>query len=881
MAVKFIRPEHVNRPDFIRDFEADARVVAQLEHPHIVTLLDAWRGPEGAFLVLPLLRGGSVADTLKRGAWNLAPALRLLDQIGGAVSYAHRHGVVHGDIKASSVLLDVEGNAYLTNFGIPHRSFDHQSAGLYDNEPPPPEVVHGEPLTTRSDVFGLGALAEELLTGAANGSRMSSEDGQSVAGLTAEVRAVLVQATDDKPANRFPTPQHFLRALRRAVGADVVALANGPHGVTTRTPVPSPYKGLRAFTETDAVDFHGRDALIDELLRTMAHNRLVAVVGPSGSGKSSVVRAGLIPALRSGGLAGSGGWLITDMFPGSHPFEELAGALRRVAIEDPPDLIDDLVADEFGLLRVCKQILPADNNYLVLVIDQFEEVFSLVESEETRRLFLESLAVVAADQRSQVRVLVTVRADFFDRPLQYERFAESLKAGLVTVSPPSREGLAQAVAAPARRVGIEIEPGLVNLIVRDVQGQPGGLPLLQYALTELFAARQGDLLTIDAYNATGGVQGALGRRAEEIFAALPPGGRDAAEQVFLRLVTVDETGAVGRRRVLQTELKSLGVDHGALDQVLHEFGAFRLLSFDHHPITRGPTVEVAHEALLSEWERLAGWVEERGEDLATRRRINMAAREWTDSGKDRGFLLSGGRLVQAEAWIADAGITASSDETEYVKASVAMRREEQTVARRRRRLGFGVVGAGLIAVGILGGLALVQRRQAVRDETLTAVHNLANEAMVVVDDDPELAALIGLESADRAITIGIEPPMETIAALNNAVQASRLEQRFDGGFLNIELSPDGAMLATDMRSGPPAATGETRIWDVETGSLLRSLSGPGEVSSLAWGPDGFLAIAYKPIDRLARPILVDLGPVERHRGESVLSRSSRDRTLVR
>ena len=295
-------------------------------------------------------------------------------------------------------------------------------------------------------------------------------------------------------------------------------------------------------------------------------------------------------------------------------------ALRRVAIEDPTDLIDDLVADEFGLLRVCKQsCLPTT------AISSWSSISSRKSSRwsnrrKTRRRFLDSLAVVAADQRSRVRVLVTVRADFFDRPLQYERFAESLKTGLVTVGPPSRDGLAAAVAAPARRVGVELEPGLVNLIVRDVQGQPGGLPLLQYALTELFASRQGDVLTIEAYNATGGVQGALGRRAEEIFAALPPGGRRPGLADLPEAGDVDETGAVGRRRVLQTELKSLGIDYGALDQILHEFGAFRLLSFDHHPVTRGPTVEVAHEALLSEWERLAGWVEERGEDLATRRR---------------------------------------------------------------------------------------------------------------------------------------------------------------------------------------------------------------------------------------------------------------------
>jgi DNA-binding SARP family transcriptional activator/WD40 repeat protein len=860
VAVEFLPAEVVNRPDFVRDFETDARVVAQLEHPHIATLLDAWRGPEGAYLVHPLYRGGSVADTLSRGPWSLAPTLRLVDQIGAAASYAHRHGVVHGEIEASNVLLDGDGNAYLTGFRIARRSVASMTADAPGNRLRA-RRLEDEPLTAQSDVFGLGVLVEELLTGAVAGSHDSSADVRTVAGPSGEVRAVLMRATDAEPSRRFPTPQHFLRALRRAVGADVVALADSQREVASRTAVANPYKGLRAFTEADAIDFHGRDALVDEVLRTMADHRLVAVVGPSGSGKSSVVRAGVIPALRSGGLRGSGGWLFTDMFPGSHPFEELAGALRRVAVEDPPDLIDDLVADERGLLRVCKQILPVGTNDLVLVIDQFEEVFSQVGSEETRRLFLDTLAVVAADSRSRVRVLVTIRADFFDRPLHYPRFAEAVKASLVTVGPPSRDGLAQAVAAPARRVGVDLEPGLVNLIVRDVEDQPGGLPLLQYALTELYASRRGDVLTIDAYTATGGVQAALGRRAEEVYAALPPTGRAAAEQVFLRLVTVDENGAAGRRRVLQTELKGLGIDPRVLDQVLHQFGAFRLLSFDHHPVTRGPTVEVAHEALLSEWERLAEWVEERRDDLATRRRIDAAAQEWVDAGRDPGFLLSGGRLVQAESWIADRSVSASPDETEYVAASVARRDEEHAGRRRRRRLVFAAVAIGLTALGTLGGLAVVQRRQEARDQALAAVYELANEAMTVVEDDPELAVLLGLASAEQAVAVDGEPPVETIASLNFAVQASRLERRFDGGHRNLELSPDGSMLATDMPADHPASTDETRIWDIETGALVRSLHGPGEVSALSWGPDGHLAVAYEASDRLDTPSVLVWDPV--------------------
>ena len=205
-------------------------------------------------------------------------------------------------------------------------------------------------------------------------------------GLPAELDLVLRRATDDQPDNRYEKVEDFLRAVRRAVGTDVVAIAETDEPVAT-VGVRNPYKGLRSFAEIDALDFYGREVLVDELLRATGVHPVVALVGPSGSGKSSVVRAGLIPALRAGGLAGSKDWLITDMFPGSYPFEELEAALLRVAVERPPALIDELTSDDRGLLRVTKQILPADESRLLLVIDQFEELFSAVASEETAGCF--------------------------------------------------------------------------------------------------------------------------------------------------------------------------------------------------------------------------------------------------------------------------------------------------------------------------------------------------------------------------------------------------------------------------------------------------------------------------------------------------------------
>src|SRR5262249_21838183 len=246
-------------------------------------------------------------------------------------------------------------------------------------------------------------------------------------------------------------------------------------------------------------------------------SRFLAVLGPSGSGKSSVVRAGLIPALRRGGLPGSERWFVVELLPGAHPLEELEAALLRVAVNPPPTLLEQLQADERGLARATKRVLPDDRETeLVLVIDQFEELFTLTEDEAVRAHFLDSLRAAVLDPHSRLRIVATLRADFYDRPLLYSGFGELVRERTEVVLPLTTEELEQAIGGPAARVGVAVAPELVAAIVTDVGEQPGTLPLLQYALTELFERRQGRMLTLAAYRETGGVRGALARRADEI-----------------------------------------------------------------------------------------------------------------------------------------------------------------------------------------------------------------------------------------------------------------------------------------------------------------------------------------------------------------------------
>ncbi|MGZ4356049.1 MAG: nSTAND1 domain-containing NTPase, partial [Gaiellaceae bacterium] len=810
VAVKVIRPDLVNQPSFVRDFESEARLVAQLEHPHLVPLYDYWRDPEGAYLIMRWLRGGSLRQALERGPWNLEPASRLLAQVAAALAYAHRQGVVHRDVKPANVLLDEEGNAYLSDFGIARRLADADNPGRPVASSPayvPPEELAGHRHTPRSDLYGLGLLTFELLTG----QRPPMDDPlPSLNTLRPELPGalgdVVVRATAADPDERYPSAEAFLADLTAAIGSDAVAIDE------TYTAAENPYKGLQAFGESDADDFYGREALVGELVAAVGDHRLVAVVGPSGIGKSSVVRAGLVPALRNGALPGSDRWVISDMFPGAYPFEELAAAILRVAVERPDDLVEELARDDLGMRRVAKQILPHGTE-LLLVVDQFEELFTLTTDEEIRRRFLDGLTELAADSRARVRVVVTMRADFLDHPLRYPEFGELFKGGMVAVTIPPDDDLAAGIEGPAGAAGVRFEPGLVSRIIADVRDQPGGLPLLQYALTEIFAARTIDLLTAQTYEATGGVVGALGRRAEELWEQLGERGGAAARHVFLRLVTVDAGGQDTRRRVRQRELRQLELDASAVDEILRRYGEHRLLTFDRDPITRTPTVEIAHEALLTQWERLAAWVDERREDLVLHRRLVEAVAEWDDTGRQTDYLPREGRLVQFEDWARTTDLALSSDEKTFLEQGRREENERRARAARRRRLVLAGFAFAAVVAALLAGLALVGREQARRNADVASSRELAASAVSVLDRDPELSVLLSLRAAETA-----KPTFEAVSALHQALQQDHalwtLERRLPQP-PNGAGSPDWGSLSPDGRLLLAGATNGFEVWNVE------------------------------------------------------------------
>ncbi len=944
VAVKIILPQHANHPDFIRRFEWEAQLVARLEHPYIVPLYDYWRDPDGAFLVMRWLRGGNLHDLLHNRPLPTELLGRLIEQVGSALAVAHRRGVVHRDLKPANILLDEEGNAYLADFGIAKdlgtRVSPYQTdASTVVGSPAyiSPEQVRAEPITPQTDIYSLGVMLYEILTGQlpfhaptplALMFMHMNEPVPTVRAhrpdLSDAVNLVIQKATAKRPTDRYSDVTMLIQELRQALASGPAVTArltdalptpsqpeNGNRttsGTSTRSkyetgvlylPVPlaepieaeveNPYKGLRAFQEADADDFFGRELLTQLLLTRMQEQvplgRFLAVVGPSGSGKSSVVRAGLVPAIRRGGLPGSHNWFVVEMFPSAHPIEELAQALIRVAVEPPNNLVEPLMLDDQGLLRVVDQVVPgADETEVVLVIDQFEEVFTLVEDEAVRTHFLNSLINAVTDPYSRVRVIVTLRADFYDRPLLYPGFSELMRQRTEVVVPLAPEELKQAIISPAEHNGLRVDPELVDAIVNDVAEQPGALPLLQYALTEVFERRTGRTLTLTPYNASGGVLGALARRAEEIYTGLRAEQQEAARQLFLRLITLGEGVEDTRRRVRRTELATMTKDEGGrttgssdatlsslvvppsldLDHVIEQYSQYRLLTLDNDPATRVPTVEVAHEALIRTWMRLRQWLDASRDDLRLQRRMTTAAAEWVASGHDRSFLASGARLEQLAGWVDETHLALNAEERNYLGASLAERDTQQaqdaareaheaTLERRSRTFLRALVGVALVAAVAGIGLSIFafgQQRIALEKQDLALQSaNIAATAEARANTAAEDAGSQRVIAEQRAADAARAEAQAQSLALTQGAQAA-----YNQG--NIDLAGELALTAAE-QPNPSALAEQVLASVVYNPSTRMILTGHTDViNSVVYSPDETMAFSGGRNDQVG--ILWDL-----------------------
>jgi len=512
-------------------------------------------------------------------------------------------------------------------------------------------------------------------------------------------------------------PSPPLRRLHeRILLHDATLLPETSVSATIDVVVRNPYKGLRAFREEDSSDFFGRDALVSQALNAFrAGAPLIALVGPSGSGKSSVVAAGIVPAIRADAIDRAERWIVRSVTPGPHPLDEATAAIWSG--EDPSGVgkpgTDGEAASGSGLS------IPPGYSRLVLVLDQFEELF-LAADEAARLRFLDALTVSLNQADSRVTIVLTLRADFYDRPLSYAGFADVFIPGVVNVLPLTRPELETAIVGPAKRVGLTVEPAMVAELVTDAVGQPGSLPLLQYALTEQCDQLVGASLTAADYRSLGGLRAILTRRAESTYSALDAAEQQVAMQVLLRMVRLGQGTGDARRRVPVSELTELDIDPVVLSGVLHRLARHRLLSFNRDPVTGAPSVEVAHEALLTEWKRLAGWIERHRIGLRRLESLRTAAQEWADSGRNPDYLLTGSRLAEFDAWSSDSALSIGSGERDFVRAGVAQLQAQEERAQadadaqrrlqRRSRLRLAGTSAAVVVLVVALVLALLVGR---------------------------------------------------------------------------------------------------------------------------------------------------------------------------
>jgi WD40 repeat protein/DNA-binding SARP family transcriptional activator len=866
VAVKIVHPRLAKDPEFVRRFAAEAQLVARLEHPHIVPVYDYWRDPEGAYLVMRYLRGGSLRQLLAVGG-PLEPgrAAQVIDGVANALATAHRLGVVHRDVQPANILFDEGGNTYLSDFGIARDLATAQSARGWMSPGDiayylSPEEARGETPTQRADIYSLGLVLYECLTGrrALAGSPIGEHVeeprepiltvGAVRPDLPPAIDAVVRRATANDPAERYPDVLEFATSAGQVLGGVLHSARDGEVGVR------NPYKGLRAFSDADTEDFFGREELVQRLVAQLADGvegyRFLGVVGPSGSGKSSVVRAGLIPALRAGALPGSETWFYTEMTPGRHPFDELEGALLKISVDTPSGLRDQLERDEGGLAEAVACVLPEPDSELVLVVDQFEELFTLVDDDDVIARFLGILVSAVADPRSRLHVIVTLRADFFDRPLAHQGFGELLGSRVHTITPLAPQDLERAIAGPAEAVGVTVERALVVESSVEFADRPGALPLLEYALTEAFERRGGQALTLDGYWAIGGISGALARRADEFYEGLDDTGKECVHQLSLRLVELGEDSVETRRRVPRAELGSVRVDGRPVDSVADALGASRLISFDCDPITRGPTVEVAHEALLRGWDRLAAWIDEAQNDLRTNRGLEHDAAAWAAGDRDPSLLLRGSRLEQIETWTAQTDLALMELTHEYVNAGLRkrdndwaaeeVRKQRETTLQRRsviRLRGLvAVLAAGTLVAGSLALVARDRGRHAEREARIGEARKLAGAAIETLTVDAARSIRLALDAVETTYRVDGTVIPEATEALHLALQADRLELTVPG--YKGWFSSDGSRLLV-MRTKERQYTGrsEVGIYDALTGALISHAEGPGG-GGAAFSADG-------------------------------------------
>jgi eukaryotic-like serine/threonine-protein kinase len=848
VAVKFILDRFTDEQKRQR-FLLEGRAIARLSHPNVITVHRVGEVDGRPYLVSEFVRGQSLRELPKPLTWERT--LRVGLGIARGLAAAHRRGVLHRDIKPSNIVLTDEGEAKLLDFGLakfvpgdtsaPEDSAEtrrgHDLLGstvaLTDSTEVTqsgdtastaiagtprymaPEVLGGAPATRRSDIFSVGAVLYELCTGMPP-ERDRDGSVRPLADATPHcphaVRRAIERCLAADPSQRFSTAEELLDSLEQ-----LLAPAS-PVGSQTG----NPYRGLRPFEAEHRSLFFGRESDIRMVLDRLRSDRLVVVAGDSGVGKSSLCRAGVVPLVLEGALEDGLQWSVAKVLPGRQPIEALAAALEPVLGLEVEKVMTLAREEPDALARAVQQHRRAHAGSAFLVfVDQAEELFTLADAAETAEF---SQLLARLHQHGRTPLLLSVRGDFVTRLAALPLLGQEISRALYLLPPIADEKLREVIVAPARARNVHFESdALVRTLIDSAMGSTGGLPLLQFALAQLWETRDAEkgVIREAALQSLGGVEGGLSRHADTVIASLLPDEQAAAKRILSRLVTVEGTRA---RRPIDEVVASKGPERSALEALVRGRLLVTRTAAGHN------TCELAHEALLTAWTTLRDWLHQDEEKRRIAMRVEGVAAEWTRLGQSSDVLWHGRQLDEA-----DRLDTSELGERgrEFLSAS---RRAE-----RRRR--FGTVGL-ILAGPVLVLLALGIARSRARSEISAKVAEILEEGRaelrkgVSASKDFDVHAQRAYALYDLKLTAPTLAPSEGIARWEEAeaewekaVQSrgvadaslNRAAQKIESG---LQLAPSRRDLRTEIAEAIYQRIQlARRLWRSELfGELLERLS---------------------------------------------------------
>jgi serine/threonine protein kinase len=720
----------------IQRFLAEARTTARCNHEHIVVIHEAgeWQGQP--YLVLEYLEGSPLSTLMRGRALSTRRALELVMPVVRALIRAHELGIVHRDLKPENIFVTRSGLVKVLDFGVAKLFADNQvvlrDAELSEPEFPQrtegasgvgtipymaPEQWRGEEVDHRSDLWAVGVILWEMLTGQHPLGVASFEELRAKVPLLSEPMPAMAKVRPDLPVELVSIIDRCLekRKVQRFGSARELSEALEPlfpsSHVRPLSDGENPYPGMRAFQEGEGDRYFGRKRDVEHLLSRIREHPLVGVVGASGVGKSSLVRAGVVPQLRSA----SESWEVLVTRPGRSPLSTLAGLLETsLAGTDvlPSEasrhgaLLGELRDAPGTLGTLLRERARKRKGQILLFVDQFEELYTLCPDLSERRAYTACLAGVADDPSTPLRVVVSMRSDFLDRVAEDRHFLDRLTTQLFLLAPITAEGLREALLEPLERAHHALEaPELADEIVSALEGTAGSLPLLQFAAEKLWEARdrRRRLLTSESYRALGGVAGALATHADEVLASLSSQQRRLTRALFQKLVTREGTRALTEL----SELAELSAEPSEVEWLIDHLTAARLLAV-HPREDKGPAVEIVHESLITSWPTLRRWREETMEDAAFLQELRDAARQWDTRERPVDLLWRGELVDEAQRFQHRFRGELTTRERQFLTAVL----EQATLrARRTRRLTLAAF-AFLLFVVVAGAVALVRVRSA-------------------------------------------------------------------------------------------------------------------------------------------------------------------------